>query len=559
MTRKLRRWGDRKLAAQNPLNQHLSHKAVQGRDFSNYSNDPIAFCHEVLEVPVLTREQQSLLLSIRDNRITNCQAANSVGKTFVISCAVLHHVFAKKALCFTTAPSLQQTKDLLWREIRVLYDRNKHKLGGLRGELFVKLSEEAKAIGFTAKHTDAASFQGRHSFLLLLVIDESDGISPIIDEAFESCLTGSQNRGVRIGNPLNPGSAFAKACAISHMKIPAFSHPNVAWAYDLYEDGIHRLKPEVAAQILKPPSQQKDDPVKPQEDWNSTLPRDLIPGAISIRWIEMARVKYGEKSVFWQSRIEANFPSDAIDGIISSTLLGDARFRYDCNPQHWDMAALQYGWVIAVDVADRVDRHAIALWRGKVLYQVKIIETIGDDEDISRLELEVKKTAKRFGDSVQIVVDRVGVGAGLLSSLKVQGYRVQGCAFGEKADDKEAFNNKKVELYWRFREGLRSGELAIAPMGEVEEIVFEELMAIRYNTNTEKQIICEPKEKVRSRIGRSPDGADAVVMGLQVQPFLQSQQTPLVVIGGQQDDGEGVFSSGSHINFGWRGEVDFPG
>lgn len=511
---------NRLIAARQPLNQHLREKSEQGQDFSRYSNDPIGFSLEVLGVPHLTREQQDILVSIRDNRITNCQAANSVGKSFVMSCAILHYVFSKRGLCFTTAPSLQQTKDLLWREIRILYDKNRHKLGGSRGELFVKFSEEAKAIGFTAKHTDAAAFQGRHSQFLLICIDEADGISPIIDEAFESCLTGSQNRGVRIGNPLNPGSAFAKACAIFHMKIPAFSHPNVAWAYDMYDDGIHRLKPEVARLILKPPPEQKDDPVKPQEQWDTVLPRDLIPGAISVRWIEMARVKYGEKSAFWQSRIEANFPTDAVDGVISLALLTEARCRYDCDSRKWDMQALSYGWVVAVDVADRIDRHAIALWRGRVLYQVKLYETVGDGEDISRLEIELLKIVKRLGDHVKVVIDRVGVGAGLLSSLKTQGYHVTGCAFGEKADDKEAFNNKKIELYWRFRERLRLGEIAIAPLGEAEETVFEELIAIRYNTNTEKQIICEPKEKVRSRIGRSPDGGDAVAMGLQVEAHL---------------------------------------
>jgi hypothetical protein len=501
----------------------------------------------------LTKEQQEILLSIRDNRITNCQAANSVGKSFVMSLAVIHHVFAKQGLCYTTAPSLQQTKDLLWREIRILYDKNRHKLGGSRGELFVKYSEVAKAVGFTAKHTDAAAFQGRHAHFLLICIDEADGISPVIDEAFESCLTGSQNRGVRIGNPLNPSSAFAKACAISHMKIPAFSHPNVAWAYDCYDDGIHRLKPEVAAQILKPLSEQKDDPVKPQEEWNTSLPKDLIPGAISIRWIEMARVKYGEKSVFWQSRIEANFPSDAVDGIISSTLLGEGRFRYDCNPKYWDMLALKYGWVVAVDVADRVDRHALALWRGRVLYQVKLIDTVGDDEDITRLETEIKRTVKRLGDGVQVVVDRVGVGAGLLSSLKAQGYRVQGCAFGEKADDKELFSNRKIELYWRFREGLRLGELAIAPLREVEETVFEELLAVRYNTNTEKQIVCESKEKLKSRIGRSPDGADAIVLAMAVKPFLLNQETPIVVTEATEED---RYYSGRDIFYGSDDSVE---
>jgi hypothetical protein len=98
--------------------------------------------------------------------------------------------------------------------------------------------------------------------------------------------------------------------------------------------------------------------------------------------------------------------------------------------------------------------------------------------------------------NARIVIDRVGVGAGLLSSLKSQGYRAEGCAFGEKAEDTSTFANKKIELYWKFREGLRAGQIAIAPL-ENEQIVFEELMAVRYNSNTEKQIFV----KVRIRFG----------------------------------------------------------
>jgi hypothetical protein len=62
------------------------------------------------------------------------------------------------------------------------------------------------------------------------------------------------------------------------------------------------------------------------------------------------------------------------------------------------------------------------------------------------------------------------------------------------------------------------GEFAIAPLGEVEEGVFEELRAVRYGTNTEKQIICEPKQKTKARLKRSPDAADAIVTALEIKP-----------------------------------------
>jgi len=78
----------------------------------------------------------------------------------------------------------------------------------------------------------------------------------------------------------------------------------------------------------------------------------------------------------------------------------------------------------------------------------------------------------------------------------------------------------------------------IAPLGEVEEGVFEELRAIRYGSNTEKQIACEPKEKTKARLKRSPNAADAIVTALEIKPQrLNSGSTSLVLA----DEREEVF------------------
>jgi translation elongation factor EF-1beta len=72
MTRNLIVTGLKKLARQNPLNQQLSQKNIEGCDFSRYADDPIRFGIDILGTEILTDEQKKLLLSIRDNRITNC-------------------------------------------------------------------------------------------------------------------------------------------------------------------------------------------------------------------------------------------------------------------------------------------------------------------------------------------------------------------------------------------------------------------------------------------------------------------------------------------------------
>jgi hypothetical protein len=90
------------------------------------------------------------------------------------------------------------------------------------------------------------------------------------------------------------------------------------------------------------------------------------------------------------------------------------------------------------------------------------------------------------------------------------GRMARACRFGDGAKNPKMFTNRKAELFWEFREALRKGELAIAPL-ENEDYVFADLASVRYTTNTKDQIMCEPKEKTKARLGRSPDSEAAVI------------------------------------------------
>jgi hypothetical protein len=472
--------------------------------YLEYARNPVGFCSEVLEIKP-TLEQISIMESLRDRPITNVKAAHGVGKSLIAAVCVLYWVFAVGGVAITTAPTEDQVKDILWHEVRKIYDKHKSKLGGERGVLFVRLSETARGWGFTGRNYDTNSFQGKHAELLLLIQDEADGITETIDDGFRSCLTGSRNRGMRIGNPIDSGSNFAKICKSDRhvLTIQAFSHPNVAWAYQLCEDGVHRLKPDIATKIID-----INNEIKPQDDWDECLPRDVIPGAISIEWIETTRKEKFENSAFWTSRVLGEYPIDSTDGIIPISYLRAARARYDANPEYWDKLARNSIWNLGLDVADGGDNHALALWRGCVLYQVQIHPTLGDMLDTDRAADIAIAVMKRLGNC-RIAVDNTGVGAGTLAKLVRSGYIATGCKFGMAAKNK-GFVNRKAELYWQFREALRKGEVAIAPL-ENEEYVFQDLAATRYTTNTKDQIVCEAKEKTVSRLGRSPD-SEAVII-----------------------------------------------
>ncbi|MCC5616385.1 hypothetical protein LC605_15160 [Nostoc sp. CHAB 5836] len=347
--------------------------ATNAYDFSGYGDDPIGFIEQELG-EILTKEQKAIALCVRDNRETNVQASHSVGKSFLSSRLIIWWICCKPkgAFAISTAPTKRQVEQILWGELRKTYDRHKNKIGGERGETFVRLPSGSKAIGFTSRHTSSDGFQGLHEAYLLICIDESSGVSEEIDGGAQACVTSANNRLLRIGNPIRTNNPFHKACKRSHIRIPSWSHPNVSWAYNLTADGIHRLKPEVAAWMLD-----SNREVKPEQEWPVEY-RSKVPGAISVRWIEEVRTNHGESSAYWKSRVEAEFPTNDSDGIILLTLLKQARASYDANPQYWDTLAKRYPWRLGLDVGDGGDPHALALLRGPVLYEVQIHPTKGD-------------------------------------------------------------------------------------------------------------------------------------------------------------------------------------
>jgi hypothetical protein len=479
--------------------------------YKQYLGDPVSFIeHELGDV--LTTEQKQICESLIHNRETNVQASHGCGKTHLSSRLALYWVLVVGGLCITTAPTKRQVVELLWGEIRKAH--GKLKLPGELGQTFLRITETARAYGFTASDTNSNAFQGIHHDYLLVMEDEACGISSDIDEGAESCATGENNRFLRVGNPIEVGGAFEKACKSSHIRIPVWNHPNVAWAYELNPDGMHRLQPAVAAAIGLDPEK---GTVLPQSRWPDWCPSDAIPGAVSIAWIEKVRAKYGEGSAYWQSRVEGFFPEDAAQSIIPRSYFLAARARYDEDPAYWDRQAAKHPCRFGLDVGDGGDSHALARWRGMVLYGVKEYPTKGDRMDVGRAEAIARNALEAYGGTV--IVDRNGCGSGALSGLLEDGLSAVGVHWGEAAQEPALYLNSKAEDWWLLRESFRLGEIAIAPLGDDEEMLMEDLSGVNYEQQSNGKIRIEDKAKTKKRLKRSPNTGDAVVIGFR-QPVI---------------------------------------
>ncbi len=490
-------------------------------DFSQYRANPVGFITEKLGRS-LTKDQTALCLSVRDNPETHCQAAHGIGKTFLAAGLAIWWAYAVGGLVITSAPTKRQVQELLWGEIRLSFGSNNLPRPTESGLTFFRRTETARGYGFTAAATNANGFQGIHNPKLLVILDEACGISQVIWDGAEACITGSDNRFLTLGNPIASGNPFSKACAKSNIRIPVWNHPNVKWAYDLDDDGIHRLKSEVAALIITP-----DGKVKSQSHWPVHLPKDQIPGAVSISWIENKARPKGETSAWWQSRVEGLFPTDSAQSIIPRSWFLAARARYDLDPDGWESHASAFPRRSGLDVGDGGDAHALATFRGSALTYLKVQDTIGDREDVTRAAVLGKSALVEPADTVN--VDRTGVGSGSLAILLEQGYRAYGIHFGEKAIGTDGlkisnnnwnedpadpkYNNLKAQLLWELREAFRLGEIAVAPLGDqLEEMLMEEFAAIYWDETSSGKIRIEDKKLTKARLGRSPNAAESAAM-----------------------------------------------
>ena len=119
----------------------------------------------------------------------------------------------------------------------------------------------------------------------------------------------------------------------------------------------------------------------------------------------------------------------------------------------------------------------------------------------------VRRRAVPYG---RVIVDEVGLGAGVLDRLKELEYRILGFNGGTSPSDGGRYLNARAESYWRLREMLEAGEIALPP----DEKLMDELIATRWRPTPEGKIRIEAKDDLKARLGRSPDKADAVVMAV---------------------------------------------
>jgi hypothetical protein len=109
-----------------------------------------------------------------------------------------------------------------------------------------------------------------------------------------------------------------------------------------------------------------------------------------------------------------------------------------------------------------------------------------------------------------LVVDDAALGGGVTDRLREMDEQVLAVNGGEKAQNSEQFVNLKSEIWWYARELFEKGKVSIIN----DPLLIRQLGVVKHSYRSNGKIIVEPKDEVKTRLGRSPDRADAFILGL---------------------------------------------
>ena len=204
--------------------------------------------------------------------------------------------------------------------------------------------------------------------------------------------------------------------------------------------------------------------------------------------------------------------------------------------------------VAGYDVArSGTDRSIRALLYGTTLVDLRVMKEKTETVDTSIQADNLVTDASEFEYGLDhLVVDAVGLGVGVVDSLSKLGYSPHEFMSGSKPDPDVrldnsdnvpmTFDNLRSQMIYLYARGIELGKIKHFRSCPFLNELKKEAMVHHFDT-TDKVLRVESKEKVKKRLGFSPDLLDSVVMAL----YLALRPVPEFQ---NQDDGGGSSAFG---------------
>lgn len=426
-----------------------------------YFDDPVNYVREVIRA-YPDSWQQDVMRDIAANQRVAVASGHGIGKTALISWLIHWFISTRPdPQILVTANTKNQLDSKTWRE---LIKWNKQALNAnwfdhSATKFFMKDSPEtwfAAAIPWTEHNSEA--FAGTHEDHVLVLFDEASNIAQTIWDVVEGAMTTEGAKWVAFGNPTRNTGAFREC----------------------FGKFRHRWK-----------TRQIDSRTAKMVDTKQVQ-----------QWVD----DYGEDSDFVRVRVRGEFPRAGSNQFISGEYVdrcsGYVAEGYEAQPK-----------ILAVDVARFGDDSSVLCKRhGRKVFPLlkyKGLDTMKLADKVIEVIVEWEPDA--------VVVDGVGVGAGVVDRLMQLGYShlVTELNGGYAPDDDVVYYNKRAELWGLMRDAIKVG-IELPDDRELSD----DLIGPEYGFTAKQQIQLEKKEDMKKRGLGSPDCGDALAMTYAVTPMV---------------------------------------
>ena len=455
-----------------------------------YQSDWNKFARDILGVR-LDQRQRRILEAIQFNRRVSVRSGHAAGKDYVAAVGSLCFLYLNvPSKVINTAPTDRQVISIMMSEIARIYKSAKVNLGG---DLWThKITFEDPAwflLGFKTKDKKPEDWTGFHSPNLMVVITEASGIDQVTFDAIEGILTGD-SRLVLIFNPnRTTGEAYqsTRSPLYKKFKLNCLNAVNVR-----------------ARKILIPGQvdyEWIDEKIRKPGWVMEIIESEANKDAFDFKW----NGKWYRPNDLFLVKVMGEFPRATEDTLIPLNWVEMANDRWR------DLQGRGEGKLkLGVDVAGMGrDLTVFAFRRGDVIERLKVYSKQDHMVTVGKIKNELIN-----GDDTTFV-DSLGEGAGVFSrliELKVNAVGVKASESAKGLTDlteQRTFANMRAYLYWAIRDTLDpalDGELALPPIDELTQ----DLTEVHWSTRSNGDIIIEEKDKIKKRLGRSPDYGDAV-------------------------------------------------
>ena len=457
-----------------------------------YAYDPVGFVKDCLKFKGDEKPDQyqlNVLSDLIEKKRLCVRAPHGSGKSCTMSWAILWFALTRDGMegdwkIATTASAWRQLIKFLWPEVHKWAYRIDWDIVGrkpfTKDELMARSIKLNHGEAYAAASSTPDFIEGAHADHVLYIFDESKKIPNGIWDSAEGAFS--------------TGDAFWLACSTPGDQKGRF------WQ-------IHSGAPGY-------------------EDWEAhhiTLEQFLETGRVNKKWVEDRKRQWGEESTVYQNRVLGNFASDNTMGVVPLSWVEDAI-------NHW------YDWQdnggngivtsIGVDVSGGqtgADKNTIAVcYDGCRIGQ--IIHFMPKNPDIATSEIVdfIIPLMDKF-PTATLVVDSIGIGAGVAHGVRGKGYRVISFVGNAKVDVRDQtglleFYNWRSAAWWLIREMLdpSNGFEVCLPPDDSQTHLTGDLTVPHYQRRANGKIWVESKEVLRrtDRLGRSPDDADAVIYAM---------------------------------------------